>query len=61
MIVAGTSGEVYPVAGLPAVANEAGAKVIDVNPAMSPISRMSDCYLAGASGDLLPLIVQNLS
>lgn len=57
MIVAGTSGVVFPAAELPFVAKRAGAFVIDVNPEETPISRMADLHLEGPSGELLPQLL----
>ncbi len=54
MIVAGTAGAVYPAAGLPTIAAESGARVIDINPETTPISRLADWHLAGASAHWLP-------
>ncbi|MEE4297119.1 MAG: NAD-dependent deacylase [Wenzhouxiangella sp.] len=57
MIVAGTAGVVQPAASLPAVAREAGAKIVDVNPDAGDISRMADWHLKGCSGTWLPRLV----
>lgn len=56
MIVAGTAGEVQPAASLPFTAREAGAKVVDINPEATAISRMADWHLAGTSAAWLPVI-----
>ena len=58
MLVVGTSGVVYPAAGLPALAKEAGGYVIDVNPMQDEISALADLFLDGPSGEVLPQIVQ---
>jgi len=60
MIVAGTSGEVYPAAALPRLARERGARVIDVNPEPGPIAEIADCPLRGPSGVILPRILTAL-
>jgi NAD-dependent deacetylase len=49
MIVAGTAGVVYPAAGLPKIAAEHGARIIDINPELSEISRLADWHLEGTS------------
>ena len=58
MLVVGTSGVVHPAAGLPALAKDAGACVIDVNPMPDEISALADLFLDGPSGEVLPQIVQ---
>jgi NAD-dependent deacetylase len=58
MLVVGTSGVVYPVAGLPFVAQQHGAQIIDVNPECTPISEMAELFLPGASGEILPRLVE---
>lgn len=60
MLVVGTSGVVYPAAHLPEIAGENGARIIDVNPEPSPISRRADLYLQGASGQILPAVAAAL-
>lgn len=57
MLVVGTSGLVYPAAGLPALAKEFGAKLIEVNPDETEISYQMDIVLRGASGVVLPQII----
>lgn len=54
VIVVGTSGEVYPAAGLIDLARDHGAKVIVVNPEPTPAGAMADVDLRGRAGDLLP-------
>lgn len=58
ILVVGTSGEVYPVAGFPAAARAAGATVIDVNTAATPISRIAEVFIAARAGDALPALVE---
>lgn len=58
VIVVGTSGVVYPAAQLPLVAKQHGAFVIDVNPNCTPISEIADHFLQGASGVLLPQLIE---
>lgn len=50
----GTSGAVYPAAGLPMVAKENGAYVVEVNPQPTEISRYMDEILLGPSAEVLP-------
>jgi NAD-dependent deacetylase len=54
-IVVGTSGIVYPAAGLPEIAKAAGAYVCEVNPERTPLSELCDEVLTGKAGELLPL------
>ncbi len=56
----GTSGEVHPAAQLPGIARANGAYVVEINPHPTAIShQMSECLL-GASGSILPEIVELL-
>ncbi len=57
ILVAGTSGVVYPAAQLPLVAKQHGAVVIDINPECTPISEIADLFLQGRSALLLPQLV----
>ena len=54
--VVGTSAVVYPAAGLPLVAREAGAYVVEVNPERTPLSDGCDETVEGPAGEVLPLI-----
>ena len=54
--VVGTSAIVYPAAGLPYAASEAGAYLVEVNPEPTPLSEMCDVTLRGAAGEILPLL-----
>lgn len=58
MLVVGTSGLVYPAAGLPIIADAAGATVIEINPEPTDISRIAQCCLRGPSGVILPQLVE---
>jgi NAD-dependent deacetylase len=53
----GTSTVVEPAASLPFVALEAGATVIEVNPARTPLSAHATIVLSGAAGEVLPRLV----
>jgi len=52
--VIGTSGLVYPAAGLPEIAKAAGAYVCEVNPERTSLSDVCDEVLTGRAGDVLP-------
>lgn len=60
MIVVGTSGLVTPAASMPEYARQAGAKIIEVNPDYSMITRIADVKLEGASGEMLPKVIEAL-
>jgi len=55
-IVVGTSGLVYPAAGLPEIARSAGAYLCEVNPEPTPLSRLCNEMLMGKAGEVLPLL-----
>lgn len=61
LLVVGTSALVYPAAGLIHLAQQSGAKVIEMNAAETPVSGVVDCSLRGASGVILPELVTVLS
>jgi len=58
MLVVGTSGVVQPAASLPFAAARCGATVIEINPIRSEITPIADVWLAGPSGEVLPLLVR---
>ncbi len=58
MLSVGTSGEVEPAASLPYEALAHGATVVEVNPDETPLSERAAFWLAGPSGELLPLLVK---
>jgi len=53
----GTSGVVYPAAGLPREAAGAGALVVEVNPEPTPVTPLAAFALRGRAGELLPALV----
>ncbi len=57
LLVIGTSALVYPAAGLIHLAQQSGAKVIEVNAAETPVSGSVDYSLRGPSGVILPELV----
>lgn len=60
MLVVGTSGLVNPAAQLPSFAKQAKAKIIEINPDETPITRLADLHLKGASGEMLPKVLAAL-
>ncbi|WBY01888.1 NAD-dependent protein deacylase [Ramlibacter tataouinensis] len=57
MLVVGTSGAVYPAAGLAHVASEAGARVVVLNPHPSDLDSVADEVLRGTAATLLPKLL----
>ncbi|CAM2144681.1 protein-lysine deacetylase/desuccinylase/lipoamidase [Pararobbsia alpina] len=56
-LVVGTSGMVYPAAGLPTVAAEHGARVIIVNPQRSDLDHDADIVLYQKAAECLPVLL----
>jgi len=61
LLVAGTSAEVYPAAGLPTLTRERGATVVEINPSSTALSSRADYVLRGTSGTMLPALLAALS
>ena len=57
LLVVGTSGAVWPAAGLAAIARRAGATVVIVNPHPSEIDDEAHACLRGTAAQLLPLLL----
>lgn len=57
MLVVGTSGEVYPAAGLAHQARQAGAKVVVVNPHASDLDGVAHIVLRGTAAQTLPALL----
>ena len=53
--VVGTSGIVYPAAGLPEIAKAGGAYLCEVNSERTALSELCDELLTGQAGELLPM------
>lgn len=60
LIVAGTSGAVYPVASFPQQVKSREGSVVEINTEETPISQIADISLYGKSGEILPLLVESL-
>jgi len=54
MLVIGTSALVYPAAALPLEALRNGARLVEVNPAETPLSPHAHQVLRGPAGEVLP-------
>ncbi len=57
LIVAGTSAVVAPASGYAAAAKRRGARVIEVNPDVTPVSGICDATFRGNSGEVLPALL----
>ena len=57
LIVAGTSGEVYPAAALPHHAKASGARVVEINPGETPLSVLADDCVRAPAGVALPALI----
>jgi NAD-dependent deacetylase len=57
LLVVGTSAVVYPAAGLAHLAKSAGATVVEVNIAETPVSELADYSFRAPAAELLPLVV----
>jgi NAD-dependent SIR2 family protein deacetylase len=56
LLLVGTSGVVYPVAGFPLVARRRGAHVVEINVEATPLSDVAHTVLRGTAGTLLPAV-----
>lgn len=56
LLVAGTSAQVWPAAGLPRLAAQQGAPVIEVNLEETPVTRIAAISIRGRAGEVLPEI-----
>lgn len=59
LLVAGTSGVVYPAAGLAAVTARAGGRVVVINPGETPHASLADVVLSGPSASVLPALLSD--
>ena len=58
VLVVGTSGLVYPAAGLPLVAQQHGVPVIEINPERTPLSRTATHVWRSTAAVALPALVE---
>ena len=56
LLLVGTSGVVYPVAGFPLVARRRGAHVVEINVEATPLSDIAHAVLRGTAGTVLPAV-----
>ena len=57
VVVVGTSGEVYPAAGLVELAASSGAQVVVVNLDPGPLDKWATIALSGRAAELLPQLI----
>ena len=57
MLVVGTSGQVYPAAGLAHTARQAGARVVVLNPEPSGLDEVADVCLRERAAQCLPRLL----
>ncbi len=60
ILVIGTSGLVHPAAGIPVLAVEQGAMMVEINPVASELSRYARWRLQGGSATWLPRLLDSL-
>jgi hypothetical protein len=58
MLVIGTSGAVYPAAGLAKIARRNRARVVIINPHASELDSVADQVIAMPSAQVLPLLLE---
>ena len=58
-LIIGTSGVVYPAAGLAQIAKASGVKVIVVNLEDTPQTSLADIYLQGPAAQILPQLISD--
>jgi NAD-dependent deacetylase len=58
VIVLGTSGVVYPAAGVPYEGKRHRARVIEINPTENAFRDITDVYIRATSGEGLPKVVE---
>jgi NAD-dependent deacetylase len=56
LLLIGTSGVVYPVAGFPLIARGHGARVVEINVEPTPLSDVAHAVLRGPAGTWLPAL-----
>ncbi|MBB3036062.1 SIR2 family NAD-dependent protein deacylase [Hoyosella altamirensis] len=59
LLVVGTSGLVYPAAGLPQIAHEKGIPTIEINPDETPLSRECTVSLRMSAATALPILARS--
>ncbi|MDZ7636700.1 MAG: hypothetical protein U5J83_00340 [Bryobacterales bacterium] len=57
LLVVGTSAVVYPASGLIAIGMRNGARTVEINPQITPVSDTVDLRLGGNAAEILPDLV----
>lgn len=60
VVVVGTSGLVQPAASLPFIGQEAGARLIEINPVSTALSKTADLYLSSTAAVALPQLLESI-
>lgn len=60
VVVVGSSGLVQPAASLPLIGREAGAAIVEINPAATELSDSADVYLPSTAAVALPQILTDV-
>ncbi len=61
MLVIGTSAVVHPAAYMPVIAKNSGAKIIEINPEATPLTReIGDYLIKGKAGEVMNAIIKEL-
>ncbi len=60
VVVVGSSGLVQPAASLPLIAHEAGASLIEINPAATTLSDTADIYIPSTAAVALPELLADI-
>jgi len=59
-LVVGTSALVHPAASVPMATHDGGGSIIEVNPTETPLTHLARVSLRGASGEVLPKLLDGL-
>lgn len=60
VVIVGTSGVVYPAAGLPRLAHEQGTPIIEVTPMETDLTPLATVTLVDTAAKALPALIANL-
>ncbi len=60
LLSVGTSAVVFPAADLAWMVKQAGAVLVEINPATTPLTAVADFVLSGPAGEILPAILRAL-
>jgi NAD-dependent deacetylase len=60
VLLVGTSGVVYPAAGMPLLAKQKGARLVEINTEESELSYLCDYQLLGKAGEILKEIEEKI-